>query len=425
MAHSDDRIDKMSSGVKFRPDYSTYNAHLQPLVLLSIIFLSLLGCALRLPFLARAAVVLSIAALTAAFIGWTKGPAVDGDYGVANFLVAHAFMMSDYLLVTKDLHMDLRQRKKSLLTNREQKENGAVGNGVSDAPLSERLKWASQLLVSIRGVGWDHEAPNHTVVRLVRREQVGQRNPRLHFLLNRVLAIVGDSGAFALGDFMLYVNPSFRVDGPPFSSQAWWFKPAVLGYALVPYATLSILHSVIAIITVCLLGIGEPGDWPPMFGRLADGTSVARFWGRVWHQTLRRPISSHIALVERTVISPLKLGKNGKLLVKIILAFSISGLIHHCTAYAALRRFHSNSMLFFLLQPLAIFVERLVSKTVVLQPKHVWLNKAFGMVWTALWFTMTLPLFLEPFVRVGLLEDSPHITAVEPLAERVRIFLGV
>lgn len=35
-------------------------------------------------------------------------------------------------------------------------------------------------------------------------------------------------------------------------------------------------------------GLYSPQDWPPLFGRLRDVTSVRGLWGKFWHQMLRR-----------------------------------------------------------------------------------------------------------------------------------------
>lgn len=29
-------------------------------------------------------------------------------------------------------------------------------------------------------------------------------------------------------------------------------------------------------------------DWPPIFGSLYDTTTVREFWGKYWHQTVRK-----------------------------------------------------------------------------------------------------------------------------------------
>ena len=36
-----------------------------------------------------------------------------------------------------------------------------------------------------------------------------------------------------------------------------------------------------------------PQDWPPMMGRLSDVSSVRAFWGKFWHQNLRR-VCNHV-----------------------------------------------------------------------------------------------------------------------------------
>jgi hypothetical protein len=53
------------------------------------------------------------------------------------------------------------------------------------------------------------------------------------------------------------------------------------------YYSLNMQFPLFAALTVGL-GMYDPGDWPPIMGRLRDVCCVRDFWGRFWHQGLRR-----------------------------------------------------------------------------------------------------------------------------------------
>lgn len=60
-----------------------------------------------------------------------------------------------------------------------------------------------------------------------------------------------------------------------------------LSTGIMNYCTLSLQFSVFAALTVAI-GMYTPQDWPPLMGRLRDVSTVRNFWGRFWHQNLRR-----------------------------------------------------------------------------------------------------------------------------------------
>jgi Trk-type K+ transport system membrane component len=60
-----------------------------------------------------------------------------------------------------------------------------------------------------------------------------------------------------------------------------------LSTGIMSYCTLSLQFSVFAALTVAI-GMYTPQDWPPLMGRLRDVSTVRNFWGKFWHQDLRR-----------------------------------------------------------------------------------------------------------------------------------------
>ncbi|RXW16096.1 hypothetical protein EST38_g9757 [Candolleomyces aberdarensis] len=108
--------------------------------------------------------------------------------------------------------------------------------------------------------------------------------------------------------------------------------------------------------------------------------------------------------------------------INLYTAFFISATIHYLGDYAVLKDWTGGSMIFFMLQPVAITFEilvlRIVRATGIRVPR--WLAKAAGYTWVLVWFTATLPTWVEPVVRAGFMEDGWHGPVVLWFAEKLR-----
>jgi hypothetical protein len=73
-----------------------------------------------------------------------------------------------------------------------------------------------------------------------------------------------------------------------------------------------------------------------------------------------------------------------------------------------------RSLTFFMLQPLAIVVEMVVidvfHRTGV--QVHWMISRVVGYVWVVLWLSYTLPIMLEPLLRVGFFESGPRFSLI-------------
>ncbi|KAE9395791.1 hypothetical protein BT96DRAFT_1043167 [Gymnopus androsaceus JB14] len=63
---------------------------------------------------------------------------------------------------------------------------------------------------------------------------------------------------------------------------------ATIASALEDYCRLSQMYYTLAILGAVLLRLSAPEDWPPLFGSWGEAWSVRNFWGRTWHQMIRR-----------------------------------------------------------------------------------------------------------------------------------------
>jgi hypothetical protein len=77
----------------------------------------------------------------------------------------------------------------------------------------------------------------------------------------------------------------FNPELPPLSRALDALRTTLLS-GLVFYYSLELMHSVLALLALALGG--APAAWPPFSIMPWTSTSVARFWGRAWHQTFRR-----------------------------------------------------------------------------------------------------------------------------------------
>ncbi|KXX77983.1 hypothetical protein MMYC01_201731 [Madurella mycetomatis] len=157
-----------------------------------------------------------------------------------------------------------------------------------------KIRWALTLIFNMRGVRWNYQVKNVPPVSAGRRLV-----SRTDFLLRRaamaVYYLVMADLASQAAVTVLYTNEATLVRGQVDSkylhlrdgrSAVWSFLRAVV-FGVQPYYMLQLQYAVLSLLAVSVQ-LSQPTDWPPIFGDLAETTSVRDFWGRYWHQTLRR-----------------------------------------------------------------------------------------------------------------------------------------
>ncbi|EXM14185.1 hypothetical protein FOTG_17411 [Fusarium oxysporum f. sp. vasinfectum 25433] len=65
----------------------------------------------------------------------------------------------------------------------------------------------------------------------------------------------------------------------------------VLSYWVMQYLSLSLMYGFLSFLAV-LVHLSDVEEWPPVFGPINETWSIARFWGRFYHQNIRRGCSS-------------------------------------------------------------------------------------------------------------------------------------
>ncbi|KAJ7617616.1 membrane bound O-acyl transferase family-domain-containing protein [Mycena polygramma] len=292
---------------------------------------------------------------------------------------------SDYILLT-DVQRELRKLPAT------QADSGGGREHIEEAPLARRLRWALDLFLSPRGVGWTHSPKRYL-------PSPGNNVSKRLFIRRRLGTLV--RAVLLLDVLNLYVrwSPAYRTG---LRMVGWPVELYVQSdvCALTAYAILEIPHCLLSIMAVAT-GVSAPEDWPPLFGRVAEGTNVRNFWGKCWHQLLRRPLTSHVRRLSHLLRLPARSAIATA--VETSVAFGISGMVHYLAETVLLRgRGRSGSLIFFGLQPLAFAFEGLVAplnrRTGLVPPR---IASFLGYVWTATWFAWTIPFMQDPLIAAG------------------------
>ncbi|KAF9459745.1 membrane bound O-acyl transferase family-domain-containing protein [Collybia nuda] len=297
-----------------------------------------------------------------------------GNASIRVSFIVYLFMASDYILLTNI------QREFRLSGQQESIENASFG---------ARLRWALTLFFNPRGVGWSHE-PKGIL-------PLGSHLSRGRFILSQ---LIWSAIYLVLIDIVHFINVHtsvFKPESIPTASLTWHLR--VLGVILSGLRAtsyLSFLHALLSIICVAT-SISEPKGWPHLFGKWGDAYTVRKFWGRTWHQDLRRIFSSHGKYLARCLQLPS--GSNSSSYVQLYTAFLISGIIHTNPSDA-------RPLYFFIYQALAITFEdaiiALVAKMGFSSPTKA--QKILGYIWVLCWFTYSIPEWTDSLITCGLLE---------------------
>ena len=159
------------------------------------------------------------------------------------------------------------------------------GEGITMSAFSPRkLRWAASLVFNLRGIGWNWQVkgvPAHRAPQQKAQFLVYQFGDWVKYYI--ITDLLG-----------LYFETYHHAEGPALASLNLWdqhslarsaanalFAGAKLYYPIQMNYTLASMISV-------LLGVCEPKDWPPLFGSIALATTLRNFWGKYWHQFIRK-----------------------------------------------------------------------------------------------------------------------------------------
>ncbi|KAH8833327.1 membrane bound O-acyl transferase family-domain-containing protein [Flagelloscypha sp. PMI_526] len=319
------------------------------------------------------------------------------NYLIATFLSAGIFLTTDFLFLT-NITRDLCQVD----------QKAHLGYGLSEiayAPFIIRLRWAASLYMSARGVGWNFE-PKGGII------QPHPTSSRFRFVSRRLSqGLVG----LVIGDLAgaLPYPPRDSLFSGPFHVLMFW----VSGIGLISAYNLSSAGAV-------ALFISTPEYWPPLFGKWTDAWSLRRFWGRVWHQVLRRRLQSNAIALARAL--GFEKGTQMSAYTQLYAVFLGSGIIHFLCDYSLFRQWTyigfgiyfpaSQSLIFFAMQAVGITIEdcTLALYRQISKPgdsaaagggrgtKWMSLEIAFGYIWVLGFLMLTLPMWQTSMLEAGM-----------------------
>ncbi|KAI1786758.1 membrane bound O-acyl transferase family-domain-containing protein [Ganoderma leucocontextum] len=281
-------------------------------------------------------------------------------------------------------------------------------------PLWKRIHYALCIIWNFRSIGWstqvDNVPPPATKSRAV-------------FLRQAIVAWAKAVLVADLAQTYIQCQPLFELQGTPAfptGLRGYLMSCACLfAYGSKAYANLRVRYISLAIVCVAtgLPGTGDPEMWPDANGKWSDAYTVRRFWGRTWHQNVRR----HLSACGKAVASALgfKKGSNASSYTQLYTAFFLSGLFH-CFGDLAVGAGFGKSMPFFLANAAAITFEDAViavarhlgvgshhESTAKTQgkekegPLRRWV-RILGYAWVFVWFSYSLRLFVWWAIPFGM-----------------------
>ncbi|KJA15496.1 hypothetical protein HYPSUDRAFT_48332 [Hypholoma sublateritium FD-334 SS-4] len=311
---------------------------------------------------------------------------------------------SDYLLSLSVL-ITLFSASDFILLRRHQPELRKIGQQkpTSEMSFPGRLWWAGSLDIAIRGVGWAHEPTNYIAPR--------PKGTRAQFIASQFLWIAMYFIQFDILSILVRANPCFGTGGPSFGAFGWPWRTTVWIYPITTWVSISISYAMVSILGVAV-GLSEPGDWPHLFGSPWKAYTVRNCWGRVWHQMLRKLLTGHMNFLTQILRLP---GGTFKTYFKLFGSFAISGLIHYGGDYMLFQNWSGKSMRFFVLQAVAITFEDIVVALAARLGFATQQNAVFkfiGFIWVFAWFTYSLPIWLDPIVHAGTMDDGVNVSLI-------------
>ncbi|KAL5364128.1 putative toxin biosynthesis protein [Aspergillus floccosus] len=277
-----------------------------------------------------------------------------------------------------------------------------------------KLVWAFVIWFNLRGIRWNYQVKNIP-------EGPPPTQGKWAFVRGRVIAFIR---LLLMADVLsqlattnFYTSPDGSVGAvnsrylttrhSSFACQV--YRTASVG--LIPYTFMNLQYVGGAILWVTL-GISQPADWPPFFGKLSQVTSVRAFWGKYWHQMIRRTVNVYTgAAVDSLGLRPGLV----RTYVQLGLSFAISGVMHAAAIYICpsplnipFRERSLGFFQFFMLQAAAITFEDFVQYcadrwiwTGVVRPRWV---SCVAYTWVVGWFAFSLPYFLDIMLKMKAME---------------------
>ncbi|KAI9862423.1 MAG: hypothetical protein M1824_001416 [Vezdaea acicularis] len=245
----------------------------------------------------------------------------------------------------------------------------------------EKLRWSFGIWTTERGTGWNYAVKNI---------------PPNPFSIDQKWSFVAWQLFYAIqwyiqADFWHQVTIYMVPLGDRQTDYPWYIQAAVgpCVWAVVR-SYMSFTYTLFGSVTVAL-GLYSVADFPPMFGDPADAYTLRRWWGRAWHQTLRRLATVYGKFVVR--VFGFKQGTFASKYTQLFVGFYVSAFLHQWGAFYYVGH-DMGELLFFMSHAAAILVEDYVIEyaqkaglTDKGKAKSFW--RVFGYLWCLAWFSWT------------------------------------
>ncbi|KIJ91659.1 hypothetical protein K443DRAFT_685834 [Laccaria amethystina LaAM-08-1] len=358
----------------------------------SLLVLSITVFSSKTSILTRWSMFLPIAAISCYLVCYTTTGDVTVDQGLGTAILSQLMVAADYILIT-DIQRDIYPKD----------QPPRVKGPEADITLKKRFRRALSLYTTPRGIGWSFEP---------RTLPKPSTKPRFAFVSSRIARALAGMLIRTFASAMVNSNPALSGNTLSVRDMGWFYHTTgVFAFALNAVAQINTLHCVLAAFCVGV-GISGPQEWLDLFGSPFDAYTVQRFWGRTWHQLLRRPLKSCTIFVV-TKILHCPTGKPYTAFVFLNTVFLISGLVHVGGEYMMLGKLGLGALRFFLLQGLAVSVETIVfnalslsgwclasPRKAALPTPKLW-TRIVGYIWVLLWFWWSLPFMVDSDILAG------------------------
>ena len=288
-----------------------------------------------------------------------------------------------------------------------------------------RLDWVCDLVSNFRGLRWNHQLsglppPPPHIQSSLQDPSIPPPDARSH--LTRMDLIQRDLLNFLLVFIALDILKAITLRDPYF----WGLPPSIpspFPYPRLVRTALSLSFVYASLLAIFLLSplffgvllgpnnIGQhawPWLYPPFFGSPIQvyRKGIAGFWAGWWHQLFRYSFDQAGEFAGKLTGWEKETQKG--LLLRVLVAFAWSGILHGCASYATLgdTKPIQGSFLFFMLQPLGMVAQRAVSGWMrsvgVRDWIPAWLRGVGNLAVMAVWCYYVGPLVADDFAATGI-----------------------
>ncbi|KAL2870121.1 wax synthase family protein [Aspergillus lucknowensis] len=332
------------------------------------------------------------------------------------------------LLVLSRASFEAQLHYKNAKDEKKEKQHTKSGNDNS-ASLSKKLLFALEIPYNYRRINtpWQirvlpafnprnpASVPTKTAFLLQSTLKLAIAGTLIHLLtidahnphLSSVIAELDDSKSVLALPFR-----TRTPDSEPYARRLLIQALFTLSFGIVTRATIVGGYTSGSILAV-LLG-GDPADYPPIAGSLAEAWNLRRLWSLSWHQLLRKPLTSNATFLASCTlgIDPTSAAAHW---VRVALTFAVSGVVHSLLDIGfGVPLSKTGGVYFYSLQILGFVIESVVGSMyrrvggrfgLRLNPA---VERGVGYVWVAAFLLWSTPVWINPILK-GLWGDGTRV----------------